>query len=275
MLGIGDFARHGRVSVRMLRHYDAINLLQPARVDPHTGYRWYHAAQLSELNRIVALKHLGFTLEEIATIQAEKLNADELRGMLTLRHAQLRQQIAEDSGRLAHVEARLRLIEREGAMPTEDVLVKPVPPTRVAELRAVAESFAPEAISPVIEPLYAELRGLLTRLDLKTVGPGLAWYEAGPDEAVVVHAAAPVAADGSRREGQPDIVDLPEIPRAATILHHGPMADVMSTLQQLAVWVDAHGYRSLGYHREVYLEYGCGEDPSAWVTELQEPVAER
>ena len=58
MLSIGDFARLGLVSVRMLRHYDGIGLLEPARVDPVTGYRWYDAAQLPRLNRILALKDL-------------------------------------------------------------------------------------------------------------------------------------------------------------------------------------------------------------------------
>jgi DNA-binding transcriptional MerR regulator len=46
----------------MLRHYDAIGLLEPVRVDPATGYRFYEASQLSPLNRIVALKNLGFSL---------------------------------------------------------------------------------------------------------------------------------------------------------------------------------------------------------------------
>ena len=40
----------------MLRHYDAIGLLRPAQVDPPSGYRLYRAAQLSRLNRIIALK---------------------------------------------------------------------------------------------------------------------------------------------------------------------------------------------------------------------------
>jgi DNA-binding transcriptional MerR regulator len=45
MFSIGEFARHGRVSVRMLRHYDAIGLLRPACVDPASGYRFYQAGQ--------------------------------------------------------------------------------------------------------------------------------------------------------------------------------------------------------------------------------------
>src|ERR671917_48630 len=85
MLGIGDFARHGRVSVRMLRHYDAIGLLRPAHVDRLTGYRSYDAGQLSRLNRIVALKGLGFTLQQVRSILDDEVSVEELRGMLRLR----------------------------------------------------------------------------------------------------------------------------------------------------------------------------------------------
>ena len=73
MFSIGEFARHGRVSVRMLRHYDAIGLLRPACVVPASGYRFYQARQLSELNRIVALKDLGFTLQQVQAILEEKV----------------------------------------------------------------------------------------------------------------------------------------------------------------------------------------------------------
>src|SRR5262245_65879140 len=126
MLNIGDFARHGRVSVRMLRHYDAIGLLRPANVDPHSGYRGYEVAQLSRLNRVVALKDLGFTLEQVASIIDDKVGIDELRGMLRLRRAELENQLGADRARLAAIEARLRSIETEGAMPTDDVQVKTI-----------------------------------------------------------------------------------------------------------------------------------------------------
>jgi DNA-binding transcriptional MerR regulator len=78
MFSIGEFARHGRVSVRMLRHYDAIGLLRPASVDPGTGYRLYAAGQLADLNRVIALKDLGFTLNQVQAILAESVSAAEL-----------------------------------------------------------------------------------------------------------------------------------------------------------------------------------------------------
>lgn len=270
MFNIGDFARHGRVSVRMLRHYDAIGLLPPASVDPATGYRLYEASQLARLNRIVALKDLGFSLQQVRAILDDKVGVEELRGMLRLRRADLQSRVAADTARLAQVEARLQTIAREGAMPTDDVQVKSIPAVRVAELTGTAASFEPESIGPVIQPLYGELMGLLARAGLTPTGPAIAWYEdeAGGD-GVVVHATVPVDIDPG--EGQEfAIVDLPAIERAATIVHRGPMDDVMPSIQTLARWIDANGYRSGGYNRELYLE--CCEDPNTWVTELQEPI---
>jgi DNA-binding transcriptional MerR regulator len=271
MFSIGDFARHGRVSVRMLRHYDAIGLLQPALVDRVTGYRWYAARQLSRLNRIVALKDLGFSLDQVRSILDDKVSAEELRGMLRLRRAELQSQVAADSARLAQVEARLEIIEREGAMPADDVQVKRIAAVRVAELTAIAASFEPESISPVIGPLYDQLFGLLDGAGITPAGPSIAYYEDAPDgDGVLVHAAVPVNADPADGQGF-SIVDLPEIERAATIVHHGSMDDVMATIQTMARWIDANGYRSAGYNRELYIEYGA--DPGTWVTELQEPIA--
>src|SRR3954453_7817166 len=104
MFSIGDFAGLGRVSVRMLRHYDALGLLRPAYVDPHSGYRFYTAAQLRVLNRVIALKDLGFSLHQVQSMIEDKpsnhpaqpptsglkaITIGELRGMLRLRRAEL------------------------------------------------------------------------------------------------------------------------------------------------------------------------------------------
>jgi DNA-binding transcriptional MerR regulator len=270
MLAIGDFARHGRVSVRMLRHYDAIGLLRPAYVDRVTGYRSYDAEQLSRLNRIVALKGLGFTLQQVRSILDGEVSVEELRGMLRLRQAELHSHIATDTARLAQVEARLQIIEREGAMPVDDVQIKRIPGVRVAELTDTAASFEPESIGPVIQPLYDELRDRLDRAGLTSAGPDIAYYEDYPDcGGILVHAAIPVDADPGK-DHDFSIVDLPEIEQAATILHRGSMDDVMATIQTLARWIDANGYRSAGYNRELYIE--IRPDRNAWVTELQEPI---
>ncbi len=272
MFSIGEFARHGRISVRMLRHYDAMGLLQPAYVDPATAYRFYQARQLSDLNRIIALKDLGFTLEQVRAILDQQIGAAELRGMLMLRRAEINAQITAETARLARVEARLLTIEDESRAPVDGVVIKRLAPVRVAERTGTAASFQPEDISPVIQPLYRDLFERMCSVGLDCSGPGIAYYEDSSTEngAVVVHAAVEVAAQPGERPGF-SVVDLPEVDRAATIIHHGSMDDVLPTGQALARWIDASGHRSVGYLRELMVEWS--PDPEQWVTELQQPIS--
>ncbi|MEU2827888.1 MerR family transcriptional regulator [Streptomyces lavendulae] len=275
MFSIGDFAKHGRVSVRMLRHYDALGLLRPARVDPVTGYRSYEAGQLARLNRVIALKELGFSLEQVGTILDAKVSAEELRGMLRLRRAELETAAAEAAARLTQVETRLRSIENEGTMSTEEIVVKSLPPVRLAELTGVAASYAPQDIGPVIGPLYEDLCSRIERAGVVPAGPGLAHYEPAPGGepgSVLVHAGLPVAAAVRAEDlgGGVRIVELPGVERAATVVHRGSMDGVLPTAQALARWIDANGHRSSGYARELNLD--CPEDRDRWVTELQEPL---
>ena len=274
MFSIGDFAAMGRVSVRMLRHYDALGLLPPARVDPSSGYRYYGADQLSRLNRILALKDLGFTLEQVQTILDEKVDITELRGMLRLRRAQLQDHLALEGARLARIEARLRLIEIEGHMNTEEVVLKAVPSIRIAELSAVAASYDGPDIGPVISPLYGELFKRVEAAGLPMVGPPMAYYDPAPDsaEAVVCHAAVPVG-DVPPGEHGVDIVELPGLEQAATLIHHGAMEHVDATMQVLAKWIDENGYQPTEgkFAREVYLDYDPAQ-PEKGVTEMQIPV---
>jgi DNA-binding transcriptional MerR regulator len=143
MFSIGEFARHGRVSVRMLRHYDAIGLLRPVCVDPGTGYRSYQARQLAELNRLIALKDLGFTLQQVQAVLAEQVSSAEL----------------------------------------------------VGELTGTSPGYEPEAITPVIGPLYRDLWQQITGAGICSAGPAIAYYEDAPTGggAIVVHAAVQLA----------------------------------------------------------------------------------
>src|SRR5215213_4921397 len=100
MIKIGDFARLSQVSVVTLRYYDEMDLLKPVEVDRFTGYRYYSADQLPRLNRILALKGLGFSLEQISEVLVEGLSPEQMRGMFRLRHAQISQQLAEVQSQL-------------------------------------------------------------------------------------------------------------------------------------------------------------------------------
>lgn len=182
MWSIGDFARHGGVSLRMLRPYDAIGLLPPARVDVGKGHRWYAAAQLDQLNRIVVPRDTGFGLARIR----------ELLG----------------------------------------VLAKPLPTVPVVELTGVAATFTPEDITPVIRPLGARLGAAIAEHGLRPDGNPLADYDLRRDgsERVGVHASFPVARGTSEVPEGLSYAVVPAADVAATIVHHGRMEDVLSSL---------------------------------------------
>jgi effector-binding domain-containing protein len=111
--------------------------------------------------------------------------------------------------------------------------------------------------------------GRLAAAGVPPLGNAIAYYEDSPD-GIVVHAAAPVNAD---RDGRYPfaIVDLPAI-EAATAIHRGLMDNILGTLDGMARWIEENGYRTIGLHREVYLNTTC-EDQSDWVTEIQEPIS--
>ena len=145
MIRIGDFSKLSRVSVKTLRFYDEMGLFKPVCVDRATSYRFYEFDQLPRLHRILALKDLGFSLEEIGQLLAGTLSAEQMRGMLKLRQAEIRQRVQEEAQRLERVEARLRQIEQEEGMSKYDVVIKPIEPLRVAStLRGCRDSARPE-----------------------------------------------------------------------------------------------------------------------------------
>jgi DNA-binding transcriptional MerR regulator len=269
MLTIGDFARLGQVSPRMLRHYHELGLLRPERVDPTTGYRSYGVAQLVRLHRLLALRDLGFSLEQIRGLLDDNLSLEQLRGMLRLRQAQMEQTVAEERARLRQVEAHLRALERSTTMSIQDVVIKPTQPLRVAEAADTAPGFGPE-LGEIFGRLYPRI---FAHLDRNGARPGLcvAWYdEPAEDGSVVVHAG--IDLDGQAVAGAEDVrvVDLPVIDVAA-VMYRGSMTDVGPVYEALARWIEDSGYQVAGRSRELYYEWHP-EDPARSVTELQFPI---
>src|SRR5260370_900819 len=92
----GEFSQISRVSKRLLQYYDEIGLLKPARIDTHTGYRYYSATQLPRLNRILALRDLGLSLDHIAVMMQADVSDVEIHGMLLMKKAELEQTLRKD-----------------------------------------------------------------------------------------------------------------------------------------------------------------------------------
>lgn len=135
MLKIGEFSRLSQISIKALRHYDNLGLLQPDQIDQFTGYRYYTLKQLPRAHRIIALKEMGLSLEQIGTMLNQEMSLDELRGMLRLKQAEIEQRVRDEQKRLAMVEFHLHMIELEDKMPVLNVVVKELPAFPALHLR--------------------------------------------------------------------------------------------------------------------------------------------
>ncbi|CCQ14308.1 Transcriptional regulator, MerR family [Rhodococcus sp. AW25M09] len=273
MFGIGEFASIGRVSVRMLRHYDEIGLLTPARVDPFTGYRSYDGRQFEVLGRILMFKDLGFRLDEVRQIVHAQVSDDRLQEMLAAKRDDVARRLDLDAARLRRLDARLS--HTEGiSMITVDT--KSLPPNRIAFVTETADGFGPQNIGPVIGPMYARLAQTLAEHGVPFGPSSIAMYEAvadGDGTGVTVHAAFEVGPTVTAAEGY-EIRELPPVELAATTVHHGSMSTIGETWEEFMAWIDTNGYELSGICREYYL-VSEPQPQDNWVTELQQPVTRR
>ena len=269
MIRIGDFARLSQVSIVTLRHYAELGLLEPALVDPESSYRYYSVSQLPRLNRILALKDLGFSLGQIRSVLEDGVNLGALQGMLRLRQAELEQQLADDQARLARVEARLRQIEQENTMPDYDVVLKTVPATLVASRRITIPTN--DQVPEYLNPAFGEVFGYVSERGLKPSSPHLALWHTSADTHTDEDAEALVPIDrplpGTERV---KVYELPQV-QVASVVHHGDFSNFTQTHVALLKWIETNDYRVSGPFREIYLKH----DPDDWsdsTTEVQYPV---
>lgn len=281
VLKIGEFSQLGRVSVRMLRHYDATGLLKPAEVDNISGYRFYDVEQLPRLNRILALKDLGLSLEQVGSLLAvEDPQASELRGMLAMRRADLEGELREGRERLARVEARLRQIEREDEPSPYEVILKEVAPVTVASARTIVPTIPdmPDYRCDMYKGLYAWLDA--HEVKPASVGPEMAVYHATEFAEHDIDMEAAVVIGSSEEVWSGSQTAVQELPACdvASVVHRGPLWDVPDAISALFAWIGENGCSAAGPYREVHLfwrENDLAASPGGLesvVIEMQLPV---
>jgi DNA-binding transcriptional MerR regulator/effector-binding domain-containing protein len=269
MIKIGDFARLSQVSVVTLRYYDEMDLLKPVKVEPFTGYRYYSADQLPRLNRILALKDLGFSLEQIRLMLADGLSLEPLRGMLTMQRAEVEQRLADEQGRLLRIESRLRQIELEDKMPDYDVVIKTVPAMLVAACRVTIPTN--DQVPEYLGPAYARVYDYLQKQGAKDTGVCLALWHSPADVYENEDAEAVVSIDRPLPgTDQVKVYELPPV-RVASVVHQGDFEEFTQGHAALLEWIDANGYRIVGPYREIYIKHDKAR-LSDTITEIQFPV---
>ncbi|WP_291278876.1 MerR family transcriptional regulator [Galactobacter sp.] len=264
MLSIGAFAQVGQVTHRQLRHWDAAGLLVPTHVDEFTGYRTYDPSQLERLHRIVALRELGFGLDDIALMLKQGVDVAQMEELLTSRRDRVEEEHRLATARLVDVEHRLRLIERKLIMPTIEIVRKPLPALRLAARSGTVQE-QPQ-IASIVGPAFDAVAQIIGE-ECGALDVAVASYDEAEGGIRVV------AGYGYAGEAQPglEIVELPAVPEAFVGVHLGSMDTIHESWAAVHGEIIAKGFIPDGPCRENYLR-AEGDDQSDWVTELQQPV---
>lgn len=282
-LKIGEFSALGRVSVRMLRHYEALGLLLPAETDASTGYRYYRLDQLPRLNRIIALNELGFPLKQIANFLASVPSAAEMRALLEHRRAKLAAEIRQNRQRLLQVDVRLTQIGREG-LPLEQwpVVVKPLPAATVASFRGMVPSL--DVMAQYCDQHFGILHDWLEERGLPTDGLTMNLYHLSDYREIDLDMESVVVLDASIvprtvAEGQGSEVKIRQLasaPQSASLVLESGFADMESGAMTLLSWIAASGLELAGPLREVHL-FGSpgGDSEGSEVLEIAAPTRKR
>lgn len=265
---IGEFSKLCQVTVKTLRHYEEIGLLIPIEVDEWTGYRYYDISQLRRMNRIVYLKQLGFSLEEITELFEEGKECPDTE--------QIKDKVERCKNDMAHLIwrqtelAKLETLLQKQENIMEKVFEKSLPSRIFATHRRKIESYqelfhlCPNIIGPEMH-----------RLGCECPAPEYCFTVEYNDEYGVDIDIEYFEAVAERKEDSELIKfkELPEVPVALCINHYGAYDKMPETFAELYAYAEANGYEVSERPRFCYIDgIWNKESVDEWLTEIQLPV---
>jgi DNA-binding transcriptional MerR regulator len=272
MFCTGEFSQISRVSKRLLHYYDEIGLLKPAQIDPQTGYRYYSASQLPRLNRILALRDLGLSLDHIAVMLQADVSDEEIHGMLLMKKAELEQTLQEDMHRLRGIEARIQ--QNQLADDALDIVVKSIPAQHFLSIRAILPS--PEEMLQLVQHVQSILPSMV---DQRVLGPfaGIVYTDGftlkNNDVEFGYILKKPVEEPIVISEDHVlHMRELPAVQIMATAVQTGGPDLVFVALGRIGQWIEANGYRIAGPYREIGLELPGSGTLDEMIVEVQMPI---
>lgn len=260
---IGMFAGVNRVTIKALRYYDEQGLLRPAYVEEENGYRYYFLSQAADLHHIIALRDMGFSIDEIKKIQGGKSERD----LLLAKKNQIIREIGELTVKLASVESYLA-DDQDG--PLAHVLIKSIPEMKVAVMRTLIETY------DVLFTLMPSMGEEMERLGCVCAMPEYCFTnypEPGYKEEQILIEACEAVTEYCEESDLIKFKTFPEIKEAACIFHKGAYEFLPKSYARVLKYIEENGYEICGSIRESYIDGAWNkEDPGEWLSEIQIPV---
>ena len=272
MLKIGDFSKLSRITIRMLRHYDEIDLLKPTTVDEWTGYRYYDEAQLLTANKIQLLKNLGFGLSAIKEVLTHFDDYAEIEKILKIKRTELASQEIELRERINFIDSTIKNLKQEGNFMNYVVNLKTVPELYVASVRKVIANYMAEG------ELWQLLMPEIGKQKCKATTPCYSMAVYHDKEFVESNADVEVRFAVEGKYTDTSEVKFKAIPpvNVAACIFKGGYEQIAAVNEAIAKWANENGYEFNGaafwiYHKSPY-ETKNSED---YITEVCFPVKKK
>lgn len=263
---IGMFANMNRVTIKTLRYYDEQNLLKPVYVDEENGYRYYEASQIADIHKILALKNMGFSIEDIRRM----MNGEEENTLLLRKKQEILKELAELTAKLAVVESYLTGKNMNLSAP---VLVKKLPEVIVASSRSRIESY--DALFELMPAMGAQME----QLGCICAQPDYCftqYLEQGYKEEDILVEVCEAVTEKKEDSGTVVFQVLPQVEEAACIFHKGSYDTLHQSYTVVLDYIEENGYEICGNIRESYIDGVWNkETPEEWLTEIQIPIRKR
>ena len=265
---IGEFSRMTHLTIKTLRYYHRVGLLEPSEIDPRTGYRYYATDQVGAAQVIRRFRDLDMPIDEVRAV----LVAPDLTSRNRLIAAHLGRLERQLEHTRSAVESLRTLLDPPEA--TATVEHRSVPP---AEAIAISATVDHDEVAEWWSAGFVELRATAASLGMVPSGPAGGLYANELFEEERGHATLFLPVEGAAGADVPVAgrVRVVEVPGAelAVLVHRGTEDGIDLAYGALGVYVAERGLAGSGPIRETYLiDSSTTEDTTLWRTEVGWPI---
>lgn len=268
MFKIGDFSKLSSISIRMLRHYDNMELLRPEKIDAQTGYRYYSMTQLQKVNQIQNLKDMGFRLTTIKEI-LENNNIEIMTEHFVHRTSQIREEMKALQKQLRLLEDSMKIMREDVIEMNYHVSLKEIPRRKVASVRKVIPSYHCEG------ELWNILMQEIKRQNINIANPrhSLAIFHDNEYKEKDVDVEIQINVTGEYENTKEVIFKKVDSSFVASITVSGSYEQMTAVNEGAAKWIESEKYKITGPMFNIYhVSPAMESDPTKWITEICYPV---
>lgn len=266
MFSIGVFSKINKITTKTLRYYESIGLLKPDYVDKHTKYRYYTTDQLPKIHKIITLKQMGLSLNDIKSVIDKP---EEVEKILIFKEKQMLEKIKKEEYELSRLRSCMTNLKGECNM--KDIIIKSLPRVKIISMRKIIKNYdelfyvCPNIIAKEMERLGCVCEVPSYCFNIYHDGE----YKESNIDVEICEAVTEIKKDTDILKFK----ELYEVKNAVCILHKGPYSTIGQSYAAVFKWIEENKYKVIDNPRESYIDgIWNKESEEEWLIELQVPI---